>query len=456
MKYVDLFAGCGGLSLGFERAGFKLVLAVEKSEMAAHTFYHNFIKRTYNDDAWRRYNSRAIMSQYRSKLISKELKTLLGQTSLINDLRNRAVDVVMGGPPCQGFSLAGKRNPKDSRNQLPWQYLEFIKAVRPKAVIVENVVGMGHSYKQGRVSPFDSLREALQTVTPAYLLQAVHVNAMHYGVPEFRPRLMILGLRKDIAKAQNIRASGALWHSDFIDEVNSVPDMAPVPTTKKAGVRTLRDAIADLENTPTVAPQQGNSEFLEDMRDIKRWRLNPINSREIPNQNKRNHQERVKTRFRLYQYLVNQGLPTNILNIPAEYSIREARQKLKELLRVANIPAVSPDGTLLASTREELVDLVIHLKTKKHSQRPLKWDEPAPTVVTIPDDHIHPTEPRVFTVRELARLQSFPDAFEFRSKETTGSSRRRFEVPQYSQVGNAVPPLLAYSIGKRFREILNT
>jgi DNA (cytosine-5)-methyltransferase 1 len=75
-------------------------------------------------------------------------------------------------------------------------------------------------------------------------------------------------------------------------------------------------------------------------------------------------------------------------------------------------------------------------------------NEPSPTVVTLPDDYVHPDEPRIMTVRELARLQSFPDWFEFRSKETTGSHRRKVEVPQYSQVGNAVPPLMAEAIGE--------
>jgi DNA (cytosine-5)-methyltransferase 1 len=94
------------------------------------------------------------------------------------------------------------------------------------------------------------------------------------------------------------------------------------------------------------------------------------------------------------------------------------------------------------------------LKTKKHSQRPLKIDAPSPTVVSIPDDVIHPLYPRTFTVREQARFQSFPDYFEFRSKETTGGGKRKTEVPQYTQVGNAVPPLMAKVIGEHIKELL--
>ena len=94
------------------------------------------------------------------------------------------------------------------------------------------------------------------------------------------------------------------------------------------------------------------------------------------------------------------------------------------------------------------------LGTKKHSQRSLSWTSPSPTVVSLPDDYVHPERPRTLTVREMARFQSFPDSFEFRSKETTGSHRRRFEVPQYTQVGNAVPPRLGRAVGEVVFDVL--
>jgi DNA (cytosine-5)-methyltransferase 1 len=106
------------------------------------------------------------------------------------------------------------------------------------------------------------------------------------------------------------------------------------------------------------------------------------------------------------------------------------------------------------SDDKSLVDVVMRLATRKHTQRVVSETGPAPTVVTLPDDYIHPLDARIMTVRELARIQSFPDWFEFRSKETTGSHRRRVEVPQYSQVGNAVPPLMAEAIGDLLCEAL--
>ena len=127
LKYVDLFAGCGGLSLGLEQAGFELALAVEKSPMAAETFYHNFIERITDKDAYDRFASEAtsVQDQAAKKLVVKELSAVLDCKPVLKDLKSQGIDLVAGGPPCQGFSLAGRRNPDDIRNQLPWQFLEL-------------------------------------------------------------------------------------------------------------------------------------------------------------------------------------------------------------------------------------------------------------------------------------------------------------------------------------------
>jgi DNA (cytosine-5)-methyltransferase 1 len=105
---------------------------------------------------------------------------------------------------------------------------------------------------------------------------------------------------------------------------------------------------------------------------------------------------------------------------------------------------------------ESLAHEMASLASRKHSQRVIRADRPAPTMLSLPDDFIHPRFPRTLTVREMARLQSFPDSFEFFGKVTTGSHRRRVEVPQYTQVGNAVPPLLAAAIGRHLAQILRT
>lgn len=456
MKYVDLFAGCGGLSLGLERAGFELVVAVEKSEMAAETFYHNFVKRIDQQDEWKNYRESSIEHQFENKVVTKEVGELLANDKLMQRLKELEIDIVVGGPPCQGFSLAGRRNPDDIRNKLPWQYLEFVEKINPKAVVIENVVGISRNFKNGEPAPFDQLQEALREIGEGYVVQPVHVNAMHFGVPEHRPRLMILALRKDVADKMHIKSTNSLWYSNYSDLISDIPALAPVPTIEAEHARTVVDAISDLSEVKPKNPSHTSKNFVKEMGDAKLWGLKPLASGAVPNQTPRKHQDKAVSRFRLYQYLRVEGLASKTLNIPTQYEPFEAREILRELYKDVTLQAYSPDGVLLANNLEGLIDLTFELKTKKHSQRSLHWNKPSPTVVTLPDDYIHPSEPRIFTVRELARFQSFPDAFEFRAKETTGGTNRRNEVPQYSQVGNAVAPLLALAVGKRFYEILNT
>jgi DNA (cytosine-5)-methyltransferase 1 len=454
MKYVDLFAGCGGLSLGLERAGFELVVAVEKSEMATETFSHNFVKPIIDSSDWKKYvHESSLEKQFENKVITRELGELLKSTNLMNKLVKEKIDIVVGGPPCQGFSLAGKRNSEDARNVLPWQFLEFVNIVNPKAVVIENVVGISRDFKDKK-APFNQLQEALRLIGKGYVVQPVHVNAMHFGVPEHRPRLMILGLRKDIAKKKNILDSVQLWHSNFSDVIEEIPELAPIPTVSRDNLRTVRDALADLTGIPEKKWSYTGKNYLKEIKDPTLWNLRPIAKKVILNNSERKHQEITKQRFELYQYLRDNGLPSKTLNIPSAHTNKKTVQLLEELLDNCCFPATLSNGKVIAHNKKELIELVTKLKTKKHSQRPLHWNKPSPTVVTLPDDYVHPDEPRIFTVRELARLQSFPDSFEFKSKETTGSERRRTEVPQYSQVGNAVAPLLAYSVAKKFYGIL--
>ncbi len=471
--YIDLFAGCGGLSLGLKKAGFTLELAVEKSSMAAETFYHNFIERISDDAKWKAFSSEEtpVMKQARSKLVVKELADVLKCDELMAQLRAKDVDLVAGGPPCQGFSMAGKRNPKDARNLLPWQFLEFVEKVHPKAVIIENVAGMKQNFlKHNELAPFEQLRLALSRAGRGYVVQPVHLNAMHFGAPQHRPRVMLLGVRQDVAQATGITVYNETWKSDYdqmaVNLFQKRPDLAPLATHFDDAILSVKDAIWDLpaeEGKPLAplseAPPRARA-FSKYTREDKSWM--PPNVKKgcelsgLKNHNLRKHAEHIALRFRLYQYLRDSGIPSRILNIPAksDASIPLKTILVKELLTGATFPAISPDGYKLAGNADELARLIIELGTKKYSQRPLKWDLPSPTVVSLPDDFVHPDIPRTLTVRELARFQSFPDSFEFRSKETTGGLKRRTEVPQYTQVGNAVPPLMASAVGIVFSELL--
>lgn len=454
MKYVDLFAGCGGLSLGVERAGGELILAVEKSDMAARTFYHNLIDDARDVVKWNEYVRSSVADQVGNRVLVKELSVLLEDDSAMRNLEEADLDLVIGGPPCQGFSLAGRRNPHDVRNKLPWEYLAFVARTQPKAVVIENVVGMNQRFSAEEESSFVQLQQALAETKPGYIVQGVHVNAMHYGAPQHRPRLMIIALRADLARALDVKSTGTLWKSSFADQVHyPLPPMAPIPTVVSTEVRTVSDAVSDLSPHAPVRFKAGNRDYVRTMRDTD-WNLrrSALRHNHVP----RNHAARTQERFRFYQYLSDAGLDQRILSRAAGLPESDAVLYVKNELAEAPLPAIAPDGTLIADNLDELCESAIRLVTKKHSQKVLTWDQPARTVVTLPDDYVHPSEPRIFTVREMARFQGFPDAFEFLGKETTGAHRRRVEVPQYSQVGNAVSPWLSLAVGQRIAQLLGS
>ncbi len=454
MKYVDLFAGCGGLSLGIERAGGELVVAVEKSDMAARTFYHNLVADASDHPEWTRYVEKPVEEQVRRGVLVRELNVLLNEESLMQDLAATGLDLVVGGPPCQGFSLAGRRKFDDVRNKLPWEYLEFVARTRPKAVVIENVVGMNQKFSSQEESSFVQLQQALRETEPGYTVQGVQVNAMHYGAPQHRPRLMIIALRSDVAISLGVESTGSLWKSDFTDKlIHPLPDLAPVPTVASGGVRTVAHAVADLSPHAPGSAKSGSKVYVQSMRG-RGWKMRVKNVENELNHVARKHAAKTTERFRLYQYLASAGLDQKIVSRAAGLPESDARLYVKTQLVDATLPAVSPDGFELASTLDELCNTVLRLATKKHSQKVLGWNLPARTVVTLPDDYVHPSEPRIFTVREMARFQGFPDAFEFLGKETTGAHRRRVEVPQYSQVGNAVSPWLSLAVGTRIAQLL--
>lgn len=423
---VDLFAGCGGLSLGLEQAGFDLALAVEKSPMAAETFYHNFIKKIKNSKEWENYINKPLLEQAEQKLVVDNIEKVVKSKDLIKKIKEQNVDLLVGGPPCQGFSLAGKRNPNDKRNQMPLYFLEMVRKIQPKAVIMENVAGINSKFKnEEKETPLTAIKISLQDL--GYTVQPVLLNAYHYGVPQQRPRIMLIAIKNSIAKNLKINTTDSIWKSE----------------------KAMQDENYDY--MPLMPKVEYNNKNLTVEDAFKKIKKNALNN------NCRNHSYETTTRFRLYQYFQKCNIPFKILNFFAENKNLKnisCNEQINIMLANASYPAISPDGTILAKDKKELVALLIKLSTKKHSQRPLKPDSPSPTIVTIPDDYVHPYLPRTLTVREMATLQSFPQDFEFRSKETTGGTKRKEEVPQYTQVGNAVPPKLAKKVGETVLKIL--
>lgn len=467
MRYIDLFSGCGGLSLGLERAGFELALAVEKSDMAGETFYHNFVRRIGSKEEWAAFCALPPHEQAKQKIVVDEVGRLLNDPKLGRWLKTQDIDLVAGGPPCQGFSMAGRRNPDDIRNKLPWQFLEIVEMLQPKAVLIENVVGMSHNFlKHDKEAPFNQLKQALEQIGPGYKAQQVQFNAMNFGAPQHRPRVLLLALRKDVAG--DFWFADSIWRSEH-DEGGlrkDRPDIAPLATFFGKDIRTVKDAIWDLGDdgykytAGNKLYTNKHGQLAAELRKGLDWMPTPVAKSgldlSLHNHTLRNHNAQITERFRLYQVLRDCGLPSRILNIPKTHTKAAARAMLRDLIDGTGFKGIftAPDGTMMAKNKKELVDLIASLGTKKHSQRPLRWDQPAPTVVSLPDDFVHPALPRTLTVRELARFQTFPDNFVFRAKETTGSHRRRFEVPQYTQVGNAVPPIMAEAVGRQVMSLL--
>lgn len=462
---IDLFAGCGGLSLGLHAAGFRNILAVERSDMAAETYYHNLIARIPDHEPhfWRDYCKRGgtdAGSQIAAGLFVGPIERLLEdhRTKLVRLIHARAprgIDLIAGGPPCQGFSTAGRRDAKDARNLMPWYFLDFVRLFEPKFVLIENVAGFRMRFtRDGLGSTGSAVQTALSTAGNGYVVQMLVLNALHFGAPQNRPRTVIIGVRRDIADRIGIVGPQPQWVSDWAEELPRLParTMAPKPISRR-NAKTVRDAIGDLDGgrLPSRRHHFGTQTAVPAALENERYDATP------QNQTTRRHGTRVTERFRIYQILRMNNLGTDLLAIAASCpkSVATLLRSRLEGRPDIRFPLVSPDKLLTIDSFRELAVIIQRVATRKRNQQALAYDEPAPTVMTLPDDFAHPRAARTLSVREMARLQTFPDAFVFRGKETTGGMRRRVDVPQYSQVGNAVPPILARAVAERLRTLLN-
>ncbi|WKX75545.1 DNA cytosine methyltransferase [Zobellia laminariae] len=233
--YIDLFAGCGGLSLGLYNSGlWKGLFAIEKSPDAFETFNHNLIENNNHFDwpNWlpkSNHDINTIIKDY-----PNELKSLRGK-----------IDMVAGGPPCQGFSTAGKRNENDLRNKLIKSYINFIRQVQPKVIFFENVKGFTQKFDKNKIKGkvySEYVKKALE-YTPkdekylGYKVEGRLVDFSEYGVPQKRTRFILVGIRKDIAN--NTKPT------DFFDSIRSEREKFLV--NKGIGLtNSLEDAISDL------------------------------------------------------------------------------------------------------------------------------------------------------------------------------------------------------------------
>lgn len=360
LKVLDLFCGCGGLSHGFLDAGYDVLLGVDEDEAALKTYQINHKESiAYKGDLYRDETIEDIYNIVKDKIDE-----------------NEGLDLVIGGPPCQGFSLTGSRDINDTRNTL---YLAVVKSVnrfRPKAFLIENVPGMATLYKgkvkEQIINTFEDMGYRV-TVTPKPLVAA------DYGVPQMRKRMFFVGIREDIFEKKG-------YKFEF-----------PKPVCTPENYVTCKDAISDL-------PSRENELGLE-----------------VDNYN-----DKAKSD---YQKLMRKN--SNALH---NHVATKHTDLVKETI------ALVPDG----GNHKDLPQGVGESRKFNEAWTRYYSKKPSRTIDTGHRNHFHYKYNRVPTIRENARLQSFPDDFIFVGTKTQ----------QNRQVGNAVPPLLSYHIAMEISKYL--
>ncbi|MGN1076846.1 MAG: DNA cytosine methyltransferase [Candidatus Enteromonas sp.] len=432
---IDLFCGAGGMSEGILQAGFDIAFSSDINEQVSETYISRHEQLGYAQGVDTYFHLGDVKELSGDFIINKirGLKKYKG----IKDVH---IDAVFGGPPCQGFSRNGKRRGVDDpRNFLFREYVRIIRELQPDYVVMENVEGFTDTKLDGFVGltgkqyfGSDSLAPnllSLELNAAGYnVLQPRILDASDYGVPQSRRRAIFIAFRQGV----------------------TAPSY-PKPTLLETNKITVIDAIGDLMvGVDPLPPSRYAKESIAG-RTPRANNESPIPSTYTKNMELSKLSPVVIERFSLYQ----QGESTSALRkriIKNGLDLRKTPALLHLCAKTLNLsPAEAQAKFICPNLSPEYVSVLL---TKKNVRTRLCAFKTSPTVVTIADDYIHPLENRTFSVRELARFQSFDDSFEFRGKRTTGGLRRRIEVPQYTQVGNAVPPLLAKAIALEIIKVI--
>ena len=401
LTYIDLFAGCGGLSLGLHLSGWKGLFAIEKSPDAFKTLDYNLIQNK-NHFEW---------PKWLPKGAHDINEVLFHYQDNLTQLRGN-VTMIAGGPPCQGFSMAGRRNEKDSRNDLINSYIKFVETVEPKIIFFENVKGFTMEFKKNKekgIAYSSLVTKKLDEI--GYYVKGQLVNFGDYGVPQKRTRFILVGIKKDIKNASQEKVD------DFFTklETNKFDFLKLKGLTPETN---LKEAISDLFKNNGLKPTPEFPNFESGLYGKKRTN---------------------------YQKLMREGVK---IDIPDSHRFPKHSPEITK--RFEDILAVTHNRRNLDLSKE----IRERFNIKKHTVIPLNGLDKSPTITTLPDDYIHYEEPRILTVREYARIQSFPDWYIFQGKYTTGGKRRTQEVPRYTQIGNAIPPLFSEQAGSILKQLV--
>ena len=427
---IDLFCGAGGCSEGLIQAGFHILFSSDISPMVEETYRHRHTQLglIQGQNTW---FERADIRNLTGQIIRDRINAL----ACFNDGVHQApedIDLIIGGPSCQGFSRAGRRDPNDPRNMLFGEYVRVIDEIHPKYIVLENVEGFmdmqffgyvgihGHQYPDGSVTP-DILRNELEEIG-YHTLPPQILNAADFGVPQRRRRAIFIGYRNRQIEPHYPTPTHAYNHVSLQEAISDLirnPNIRDDIEISQYQIESHNGRTPDINGNPIPAPQELTCTELSSITDIVRERFSLFNQGE--------------SGTNLRKRIIENGI--DLTDKPALLHYCSQRLNLLQNEVV--------DLFLNGNPTTEQLDILL---TKKNIRQRWSPDQPAATIVSIADDYISPWEERTFSVREMARCQSFDDSFEFLGKRTTGGLLRRVEVPQYTQVGNAVPPLLARAI----------
>lgn len=417
---IDLFCGAGGMSEGLLQAGFHIIYSNDISIDAAQTYRnrHEQLGLIHGDNTW------LDICDIREVNYSKIKQHIENLKSFNNS--NYNISAIFGGPPCQGFSRAGKQNEEDIRNTLFKEYLRLISEIQPSYVVFENVPGILDIKFKNFSSIFDdeiynnfcAIDIIINELTKINynVLDYKILNAANYGVPQNRYRLILIAYKNTCKK--------------------------PEYPQETSNIITVSDALSDIEYGQITSHYQ--IESIEGR--TKNLLTNKsISCNELFNNERTRHNLYIKERFELFKE--GENIEQLKKRINKEGIILSDKKHLLNFLSDKTNKSCTQLISIFKNKKFSEEDLNI-LLTKKASRIKLDRNQPSCTILTLPDDIISPFDNRIFSVRELARLQSFDDSFIFYGKRTTGSTNRKSETPQYTQVGNAVPPLLAKAIAQ--------
>jgi len=383
-KVLDAFAGAGGFSLGFEQAGCIISGAIEMDNWASSTFAYNHPQ---------------------ANVITEDIR-LLKDKEIYSQFKSNAPDIILGGPPCQGFSIANinKGDQKDPRNTLFQEFIRLGKLFSPQVMVMENVPNLINIKTETHENITDIIK--MELLNLGYDVYMDILSAIDYGVPQIRKRLFIIASKKVLKNPFPIKTHDINCNGLFSVSFKKTP--------------TLWEAISDL---PEIEAREGSEEM--------DYTNNPQNEYQTQMRNKAhkvyNHRA-MKHSKRLVERFGSMKWGESTTDVP-EY--------LKPIKR---------------NSKNEISD-----KAYDQNNRRMYPNRPCHTVpASFYANFVHPYKNRNFTAREGARIQSFPDTYVFKGKATVVSHKlltreERLEekfLCQYNQIGNAVPPLMAQAIAK--------